>query len=450
MQQPLTTLSGLILLAVFLVSSPVVIALEIVPGVGTGLLYTDNARLSANDEENDLIVVGYVGAKINENSGAFRLNAEAELIHLHYTKGTFSNQDYPGLSLTGGYEQIRDRLDWQVQNFFTQTLVDSDDGVTPDNIRDTNVFTLGPSIRFPISGRQTVTVKPQYRNFYYEDVGDNNQDDNQQYALSANWFYGMYPTMGVSLNGDVTKVVYEASGGARDYIRSTVLAGPSGKRARSVYSLNLGGTHINWDNSGSTSGFAGNLTWLYNLTGRSSARAYLSSDLTDTGTLLLGSQNNPDDGDFSNVQSSNEVVRNSILRLTYRHEDATLNTELWGEFRDLDYQGEEGDQSGQEDREIRAIGASISYRVTAALSTGVFGGYTRTKETDTDLEDKSYSITGTVGYQLTRKLRTNLDLRYQNQDSKGDLSNEYSEFSSFVRLVYGFARLDRRALRWRR
>ena len=92
----------------------------------------------------------------------------------------------------------------------------------------------------------------------------------------------------------------------------------------------------------------------------------------------------------------------------------------------------------------------MDYRVTAALSTGIFGRYTRTKETDTDREDKRYSITGTVGYQLTRKLRTNLDLRYQNQDSKGGLGNEYSEFSTFVRLVYGFARLDRRALRWRR
>jgi hypothetical protein len=289
MQQPVTTLLGLILLAVLLVGSPLVTALEIVPGVGTGLLYTDNTRLTANDEENDLIVVGYVGAKIDQNSGAFRLNAEADLIHLHYTRDTFSDQDYPGLRLTGGYEQIRDRLDWQVQDYFTQTLVDSDDGVTPFNIQNTNVFTFGPSIRFPISGRQTVTVNPQYRNFYYEDVGDNNQGDNQQYALSANWFYGMYPTMGVSLNGGVTKVVYDGGGGARDYIRSTAPAGPSGKRARSVYSLNLGGTHINRDNSGSTSGFAGNLTWLYNLTGHSSARIYLSSDLTDSGNLLLDS-----------------------------------------------------------------------------------------------------------------------------------------------------------------
>ena len=85
------------------------------------------------------------------------------------------------------------------------------------------------------------------------------------------------------------------------------------------------------------------------------------------------------------------------------------------------------------------VGANLDYRVTAALSTGILGSYTRTKETDD--EDKRYSITGTVGYQLTRKLRTNLDLSYQDQD--GGLGTEYSEFSTFVRLVYGFANVGR-------
>jgi hypothetical protein len=440
MQQPRISWSGLVVMAGLLAGSPAVTALEIEPGVGVGLLYTDNATLSADDEEDDLIVVGYAGAKFDENSGPFRLNAEAELIHLNYTGNTYSDQNYPGLRLTGGWEQIRDRLDWQVQNYFTQTLGNSLDGTTPDNIQNTNVFTFGPTIRFPISGRQTITVNPQYRNFYYEDVGD----DNQQYALSANWFYGMYPTMGVSLDGSVTETVYDGGdNSATDYTRTTVHAGLSGTTARSDYSLNLGGTDIDRDKAGSTSGFSGNLTWLYNLSGHSSARVYLSSDITDTGNLLLNSQTNPDDGDYSNVQTSNDVVRNNILRLTYRREDATLNTEVWGEFRDLNYEGDQGGQGSQSDRDVREVGANLDYRVTAALTAGVFGRYTRTKETDTDRKDKEYSITGTIGYQLTRKLRTNLDLRYQDRDSTGGLGNEYSEFSTFVRLVYGFARVQR-------
>ena len=290
-------------------------------------------------------------------------------------------------------------------------------------------------------------MRPEYRNFYYEDVGD----DNQQYALSANWFYGMYPTMGVSLDGSMTETVYDGGdNSATDYTRTTAHAGLSGTTARSDYSLNLGGTDIDRDKAGSTSGFSGNLTWSYNLSGHSSARVYLSSDITDTGNLLLNSQTNPDDGDYSNVQTSNDVVRNNILRLTYRREDATLNTEVWGEFRDLNYEGDQGGQGDQDDRDVREVGANLDYRVTAALTAGIFGRYTWTKEPDTDRKDKHYSVTGTIGYQLTRKLRTNLDLRYQDQDSKGGLGSEYSEFSSFVRLVYGFARVERRTLRWSR
>jgi len=88
---------------------------------------------------------------------------------------------------------------------------------------------------------------------------------------------------------------------------------------------------------------------------------------------------------------------------------------------------------------VWTVGANLDYRVTAAVSTGIFGSYTRTKEASR--EDKRYFITGTVGYQLTRKLRTNLDLRYLDQD--GGLGTEYSEFSTFVRLVYGFANVER-------
>ena len=54
MQQQRISQSGLIVLAGLLTGSPVVAALEIEPGAGVGLLYTDNARLTADDEEDDL------------------------------------------------------------------------------------------------------------------------------------------------------------------------------------------------------------------------------------------------------------------------------------------------------------------------------------------------------------------------------------------------------------
>ena len=115
-----------------LAGSSVVSALEIEPGVGAGLLYTDNAALASDNEEDDLILVGYAGVDVNEDGGRFRVSATADVIHLKYTENSFSDQTYPSLRANAGWEQITDRLDWQVENFLTQQSVDSVGGRTPD------------------------------------------------------------------------------------------------------------------------------------------------------------------------------------------------------------------------------------------------------------------------------------------------------------------------------
>ena len=440
MHQIKTCRLRLAVLVSLLAGHSLVSALEVEPGVGAGLLYTDNARLAPDNEEDDLVVVGYVGANITEEGGPLRINASAEVIHLNYTDNTFSDKTYPSLRATAGWEQIKGHLDWNVQNFFTQQTVDSVDGVTPDNIQNTNVFTFGPAIILPISARQRITVTPEFRDFYYEDFGD----DNQQYALSANWLYRLYRTMGIGLDGGVTRVDYksggeaqESGGEAQDYTRTNVHVGVSGSRARSTYSVNLGRTRIDREESSSEGGFTGDLDLSYRLTGHSSARAYLASEITDTSNILLNSETNPENGGFSNVQTSNDVLRDSIMRLTYSYEGATINSHFYGELRDLDY------KESQDDRDIREVGADLSYSVTQLLTTGILGTYTRVKRTDIGSRDTRYSITGRLGYNLSRKLKANFDVRYQDQSSNSDLVSEYSEFSTFVSLVYGFARVSR-------
>jgi len=420
----------LVVLGSMLAGHSVVSALEIEPGVGAGLLYTDNATLAPDNEEDDLILVGYAGVNVNEDSGPFRVSASADVTHLKYTENSFGDKTYPGLRAIAGWEQITDHLDWKVQNFFTQQRLDSVDGVTPDNIQNTNVFTFGPAISSPISARQRVTVTPEFRDFYYEDF-----DDSQQYALSANWLYRLYRTMDIGLDGGVTRVDYESGGEAQDYTRTNIHVGVSGSRTRSTYSVNLGRTRIDREESSSEDGFTGDLTLSYRLTGHSSARAYAASELTDTGNLLLSSETDPENGGFSNVQTSNDVLRYSIMRLTYGYEGAIIRSSVYGELRDLDYKGTESD------RDTGEVGADLDYRVTQLLTTGIGGTYTRIKQTDIGSRDTRYSITGRLGYNLSRKLKANLDVRYQNQSSNSDSVSEYNESSVFVSLVYGFARV---------
>jgi hypothetical protein len=426
------SLIRLALFAGLLAGNPVVFALEIEPGIGAGLLYTDNAKLEAKNEDDDLVVVGYLGAKISEGEGPFLFNASTSLIYTNYTENTFSDQYYVNLAALAEWGMIRDRLDWRAEDFYTQQRVNSLDADTPKNSEDTNVFSFGPTVYFPISGRQQVTLRPLFQDFYYE----KSDTDNRQYSLNADWSYKLNRITTTGLDGRVTTVDYDDEDKNPNYTSTAIHAFLAGSLPRSEYTLDAGATNINRDKFENQSGFSGSLTWLYRMTGHSIARAFLSTDLTDSSQGLLKSEQNPDDGDFDNEQISGDVLRNTTARLLFRREDTTFNADVWGEYRDLDY------KESPNDRDVREFGTRLDYRVTPLVTTGVNGRYNRTKEKDTGRRDKRYIIGADIAYQLSSKLRARFDVRYQNKDSN-ESNEEYKEFSAFVSLVYGYADVGR-------
>lgn len=430
MHQVKTSLSKLALLTGLLAGSSVISALEIKPGVGVGLAYTNNAKLEADNEDDDLIVSGYVGAMLKERTAAFHADATASLIYKKYTSNSFGEQYYPRLEATAGWEMIRHRIDWQAADFFSQQKEESLDAETPTNDQNTNVFSFGPNAYFPVSARQKIRVSPSFQDYYYED----SDTDNRQYGIDANWSYKMFPAMAVGLDGAVTTVDFDNEDRNPNYTTSKARIVVSGTTARSNYSLNVGGTYINRDSFENQDGFTGDLTWLYRMTGNSSVRAYVASELTDSSRELLGAQVTPDNGDFANVQVSGDVLRNKIARLTYRREGTTLTANVWGEYRDREL------KETPADRDVREIGAKLDYRITALLTAGIYGKYNRTKEDDTQRRDKRYEIGGKLAHNLSRKLRAVFNLQYQNKDST-QANKEYTEFSAFVALVYGFSEL---------
>jgi hypothetical protein len=426
------SLIRLALFAGLLAGSSVVCAWRIEPGVGAGLLYTDNAALEAKNEDDDLVIVGYLGANLSESDGPFSLDATTSLLYTNYTEDTFSDQYYVNLRANAGWVTIRDRLDWQAVNFFTQQNINSLDAETPDNNQDTNAFSFGPNIYFPISARQRVTIRPLFQDFYYE----KSDSDNRQYSLGADWRYNLNREITTGLDGSVTAVDYDDEDKNPNYTAANISGVLSATRPRSTYALDLGATYIDRDKFSSESGMTGSLTWLYQMTGHSSARAFLSSSLTDSSQDLLDSEQNPDNGDFNNEQISGDVLRNNTARLAYRRDDSTLNIEAWGEYRDLSY------KESPDDRKVKEVGTRLEYRITPLVTTGLRGEYNRSEEKDTGRDDDRYIIGADIAYNLSRKLRTKFDLRYQQKDSN-ESDNEYKEFSAFIGLVYGFSDVSR-------
>jgi len=422
---------GKIYVAVFaaaVCASPVAVAVDFTSTISAGLKYTDNARLTSQNEEDDWIVSGDLTASLIETGGPFDANVNSSLRYQDYVNGTYSDRTYFNLGALLAWKQIANRLEWQASDFFSQTQVNSTDPNTPNNLQNTNVFSFGPNINFPISGRQSISVSPVFRDFYYE----NSDTDNQQYGVNAGWYYQMYPTLNVGLNGSVTEVRYDNDNVNSDFTRTSYQGVLSGNRPRSVYTLRLGVTNIDRDNFDDQNGASGSLDWLFTVSGRSSLRAFLSSDLNDTSSAYYSSQIDPDTGDYANVQTSGDVLRNNTARVTYTRDGTVVMTRVWTEFRDLNY------DVAPDDRRVMVVGTSLDRRISPMTTAGVYGRYNRTKKTDITRTDKTYVAGGIMGFNLSRKLSANIDLQYQKKTSTQAV-DEYSEYSVFAGITYGLA-----------
>lgn len=197
-----------VVLTALVFQSASLMALEFEPGAGVGLEYTDNATLAPNGSLNALTSIAYVGARIEENTGPFNLSATTSLNQHHYSKNAFSDERYFNLSASAGWEMIKNRVDWQLKNFYSQSSVNATSSSTPNNLQDTNIFSFGPNIRLPLSGRQTLTLSPQYQRYYYEVL----TTDNSQSSLSVNWSYRMNRTTDIGVNTAVREIDYDRQG----------------------------------------------------------------------------------------------------------------------------------------------------------------------------------------------------------------------------------------------
>ncbi|MEZ5543320.1 MAG: outer membrane beta-barrel protein [Pseudomonadota bacterium] len=415
----------IVLLFVLISCSAGAAALEIGADLNLGMTYTDNSKLTSTNEDSDWIVNTTAGVTVFEDTGAFTTGISASLEHLEYLNGTFANRNYYSLNGVASWEQFKDRLVWQVEDYFAQVPVDTLDAFTPDNIQDTNVFSFGPEITLPVGQRSELLLQPQLQDYYYgkDDI------DNRQYGLTAGWHFNLRPTLVVGVDGETRQVNYDNETLNPNYSIHTLHGMLERTLSRLQYNVTAGATRVDRDMFKDRKGMTGSLDVKYNITRTSSLRTYLVSSLTDANIDLLRSMVDPQTGDFTNEQATSDILRNNTLRVTYQQKHVTTSSQLWAELRDLDY------TESTQDLRVQAVGMSLDYPIAAQLKTGIIAQYIRTRQLDTGRTDKEYIVGGNASYGLSRKLRCNFGLQYQRKDSTQTIDT-YKEFKIFAGLVY--------------
>jgi len=394
------------------------------PGVGLGLEYTDNARLTASDKVSDLITTTYLGGRVSENEGALQYGASTSFNKYNYTKDSFADQRYFNLDGSADWEMIKEHLNLFVSDTFYQNSVQALGSNTPDNIQDSNIFTFGANARFRLSARQNFSLTPTFSQYYYEVLNTNNK----QYALSASWNYQMFRLTNVGFNLSGRKINYTETDvfgrSPEDTTFTNIAIIINGQRLRSSFTANLGTTNVKRDNGDETTGFSGFLNWLADVSSRSTFETQVSSDLTDASSVAAS-------GGGNNVQITADVIRTSLVNLIYTRDDATLNTSVSARYNKIIY------SESPLDRIIRDFNLRFRYPLTPLLSTGAYINFNRTEQLDLNRLDDLLTVGGNLRYNFSRKVHGLLDIKYRTKESNV-ASQNYDEFSVFVSLVYGF------------
>ena len=411
-------------------SAKAVATLEFQPGVGVGVEYTDNVSLLPDNAIDDVITVAHVGARLLEDEGRLKYNATTSFDDHKYMQETFADQHYFNLDASADWEMIKHRFNWTLSDYFSQRTVNSLNSAVPDNLQDSNIFTIGADMRLPISGRNNFTISPMFSQYYYEVSGV----DNKQYSLAVDWNYQVSRLTSVGLNLNARKINYTETnllGQTIDGVTFTNIGFLiASQRQRSNYSANIGATTVRRDNGYETSGLSGFFRGLTNLSAYSSLEMNVSTELTDTSSQVLSDATNSANIN-DDVQVSESIIRNSDASLVYSRSDASLDTRISARYHNVEYNND------PLDRVVQSFGVDLNYPVTQLLLGGVYILYDQTEQLDLNRIDEDTSIGGNLRYGFSRKLRGLIDLRHHQKESTYAPEN-YNEFSVFVSVVYGF------------
>jgi len=396
-----------------------VLALEFTPGVGVGVTHTDNATLTP-DKVEDTILSTIVSAKAVSDEGALKYNAITSLSNHNYTQDTFDNQRYFKLQLGADWEMVKERFNWFLTDNFNQRTVRSINTATPNNIQDSNTFTLGANLVMPVSARQSFSITPAFSQYYLEIQPTNSN----QYSVALNWNYLLSRVNNIGLSLTTRNVEYFEQVIAD--VRFTTLSFVfSGSNVASSYTLTAGSTNVKRETGEATSGFSGSFDWLGELTSRSKFSVRVLTDLTDSSAAGLNSAGGDE------IQVTTDVIRNKLFQFSYIRDDSTLHSSVNGEYREVTY------SESPLDRIIRTISGQISYPATPLLSLGSYIRYNRTEQLVTSREDRRLSVGGNLTYRFSRDLKGLLDVNFHKKTSDAG-QQEFEEIAVFAGITYGF------------
>ena len=141
---------------------------------GVGIEHNDNVNLSETDPISSNILIPSVGFTLNQQGSTIQANANGFLEYRDYLGSTFSDEFRGQLSGRLDWIMLPERLKLTVEDYLGEDPINTLQPNTPNNIQQTNVFAVGPTLSFHFGPTVRGQAELRYINSYADHTDEFN------------------------------------------------------------------------------------------------------------------------------------------------------------------------------------------------------------------------------------------------------------------------------------
>ncbi|WP_461574818.1 porin family protein [Sulfuricaulis sp.] len=418
-------------------------ALETGYSLGYGLDYTDNAFLTPDNRRDEWVNSARAGFSLIQSSSSLDATILSSVEHRQFKNNTYPDDTLFNLNLLSKWNILPQRLSWTVEDFYTQTPINTFQPNTPNNQQNTNIVSTGPDISLRVNPVNTLEFGARYTRNTYQSTNI----DNTGTSGSAKWAYQSSPDTQLSLNLDASSVKYDTQvGGASfDFTRKDGFAELSSKFARNIFVIDAGATRIIRKNGVDVTGGLGRFSWKRQISSTSNFALYASSQLSDASQQALSQGQAASQGglqpSFSIPVVSGDVFREKSAELVYDYQRA------YGDNTFRLFRQKDDFKVSPADEDRRGGSFEIGYDFSGALTTSIFGSFVHVENfaTRPSLIYWDTTVGARLVNRLTSRLTLGLDLSENRREGSPGFTGYYTEHRGLLTLTYSdIRRVDTR------
>jgi len=408
---------------------PIARAADATSNAGYSLEYTDNAQLAPNNKKDEWTHVLSAGLSYLENSRTLDARVHAQAAYRKYKNNIFSDDTVLGADANLLWRISPDRFSWTLEDYLTQTAIQSLRPDTPSNRQQTNVFTTGPDFKLRLSPVQVLQFGVRYTRNTYE----TSDVDSTRNSGTVKWIYQSSPSTTLSLNYDAQKVNYDNEILNPNFDRQDAFLGIENRLSSNIFVLNAGATSIQREKVPDVDGSLARFSWTRLVSPVSTFALSISSELSDVGrqALAAGQTAPSNQQNVPGASVTGDVFRTKNASVTFTHR-RVFGSDVIGLFKS---KSEYKLSHAEEERKGGSF--DISYELSGALAASVFARYVKTESAVVTpaavFTDKNYGLR--FSDRLTRNLSLGLVLS-QNRRDHVDILQSYTERHAMLTLSY--------------